>query len=403
MNPSEFLNSKGVTSPVTKRKEPLWKGPMEDGVTFSMLSRFLVCRERFRIHVMEGLRPVPEFNHRIEYGHMWHVCEEALAREPDNFEKVAVAFGGNTWDVPLKAYCQQLCEVYPLQQEQIQHWYNVCKVQFPIYATYWRHNDYIIVREHLVQEQVFDVPYTLPDGRTVRLRGKFDSVDLIGGPNGPLGIYLGENKTKGDINEQQILRQLKFDLQTMLYLTVLVQDTGIDAIERVKMGKKGGKKPPYKKSLEAVKGVRYNVVRRPLSGGKGSIVRHKAKGSKPEETYEEYYERLRCIIFNEPDTYFMRWKVEVSSEDIFMFQARCLNPLLINLCDWYDAIVNGLTEYSLSDGDGNYPNPDGLHWQHPFGVRNILDEGGSSDLDEYLSTGSTVGLRSVDKLFTELT
>ena len=43
-----------------------------------------------------------------------------------------------------------------------------------------------------------------------------------------------------------------------------------------------------------------------------------------------------------------------------------------------------------------------LTWRHPFGSVNWLDEGGSSDLDEYLATGSTVGLRQVEELFPEL-
>lgn len=35
-------------------------------------------------------------------------------------------------------------------------------------------------------------------------------------------------------------------------------------------------------------------------------------------------------------------------------------------------------------------------------LTNVLDEGGHSDLDEYLATGSTVGLRRVTDLFPEL-
>ena len=68
----------------------------------------------------------------------------------------------------------------------------------------------------MLQEQVCDVPYNLPSGRVVRLRGKFDSVDLIDG-----GIYLQENKTKGDIDKIQVERQLSFDLQTLMYSVAL--------------------------------------------------------------------------------------------------------------------------------------------------------------------------------------
>jgi hypothetical protein len=43
-----------------------------------------------------------------------------------------------------------------------------------------------------------------------------------------------------------------------------------------------------------------------------------------------------------------------------------------------------------------------MHWRHPYGVFDALNEGGSSDLDEYLETGSTVGLERASTLFPEL-
>ena len=85
------------------------------------------------------------------------------------------------------------------------------------------------------------------------MRGKWDSVDYIG-----KRVYLQENKTKGDIDEQAIRHNLHFDLQTMLYMTALTEEL-----------------EPQK-----IAGVRYNVIRRPLSGGKGSIRPHAEKNSK---------------------------------------------------------------------------------------------------------------------------
>jgi hypothetical protein len=159
-----------------RRSEPLWKGPEVDGITQSLLGRFLVCRERFRLLVVEGLKQADTFNHRLGYGEMWHVCEESHA---------AQMVGGpaqvKPWDVALQEYCKKQCEKYPLQQEQIQHWYEVCRLQFPIYVEYWRKHRDTVKRIPLAQEEVFDVPYRLPSGRIVRLRGKFDGVDSIKG------------------------------------------------------------------------------------------------------------------------------------------------------------------------------------------------------------------------------
>ncbi len=163
------------------------------------------------------------------------------------------------------------------------------------------------------------------------------------------------------------------------------------------------------------------MVRRPLSGGKGTIVRHKATKSKPAETYDDYYQRLSGIIEGSPGEFFMRWKCEISPEEVAKFRRECLDPILEQLCDWWGCIAY-CSRYNLDPFTMAYKDQDpilaveslatreeanrlwfGIHHRHPFGVFNVLDEGGSSDLDEYLATGSRVGLRQVDRLFTELT
>lgn len=370
------------------KKEPLWKGPEEDGITFSLLSRFLCCRERFRLMVMEGLVTDEGFNHRLGYGNMWHLCEEHKAKDPTNRRNE------RPWEGPLKEYAKQLCRDYPMQQADIDHWYNVCRIQFPIYVEYWKRHAQKQKQTPILQEYTFRVPYQLPSGRTVSLRGKWDSVDVERISNRQ-EIWLQENKTKGDIVEQQIKRQLKFDLQTMIYLVALHEWRHPD-------------------NRESIAGVRYNVVRRPLSGGKGTIVRHKARGSKPEETKAHYYERVRKVIDGTgedapgPEHFFMRWECRVTPGDIQKFQRECLDPILEQLCDWWEWVCEGGTPWGsksmrIQNVDHLVQMPNAMHWRHPFGVYNVLDEGGSSDLDEYLETGSTVGLVRTGNLFPELT
>ncbi len=43
-----------------------------------------------------------------------------------------------------------------------------------------------------------------------------------------------------------------------------------------------------------------------------------------------------------------------------------------------------------------------VSYQTRLGISNVLDEGGSSDLDEYLLTGSEAGLERTNNLFPEL-
>lgn len=357
-----------------KKLRPLWEGPDGEGpnggVTVSLLSRFLCCPERFRLLVVEGLRPAEAFNHRIEYGQMWHLCEEGYSTDRKS----------DLWVGMLRDYCRNLCRRYPTQQEQIQHWYNVCCTQFPIYLDYWAKHADEKGRTSLLREQVFDVPYRLGSGRMVRLRGKWDGVDLIGKGKGA-GVYLREHKTKGDIKEEMLRRQLYFDLQTMTYVMVMDHWPAKDWREK------------------PIKGIIYNVVRRPLSGGKGSIRKHQATKTKPEETEEEFYARVGGIISEDPGHFFMRWRVELTPGDVLRFRRECLDPLLERLCDWWEWIKENPRDPWTPEGADSVNR---LHFRYPFGIFNALTEGGASEMDEYLASGSQVGLTQASTLFREL-
>ena len=352
-----------------KRTEPVWLGPDEGGVTQSLLGSFLCCRERFRIRTVEGLTEADHFKHAIEYGNMWHACEEAFAANED-------------WEAVLKTEALKLCAKYPLERPKVEKWYQVCRRQFPVYIEYWKKHPDVKNRTPIFQEKEFRVPYRLPGSlRTVTLRGKWDSVDVIG--NGRrAGIYLQENKTKGDINEEQLQRQLQFDLQTMFYLTALTTYT-----------KEQG---PLSEEADGVpvKGVRYNVIRRPLSGGKGSIKQLQPSKKNPAgETADHYYDRLRDdYLVPEPEYWFMRWSVDISRADIDAFCRTFLNPVLEQLCDWWEWIASEPEDIYL----------DSVHWRHPFGVYNPMDLGRIGELDEYLRTGDNVGLEFSADMFPEL-
>ena len=343
-----------------------------------MLVRFMSCRERFRLKYVVGLEPHDKWNKIIGYGNMWHVCEEVHAATKYD------AYGrpDRSWRGVLQSHCMEIAHGRPPnEQEDIAKWMQVCNVQFPEYVKYWAEHPDVKNRTPLMQEQVFDVPYELPSGRVVRLRGKFDSVDVITdettGPWG--GIYLQENKTKGDIDKLQIERQLQFDLQTLTYIIAL------------------------QKLQEDVKGVRYNVVRRPLSGGVGNIRPHGDKTTKakviPAETNEEFYERLRRdYIAADPAYWFFRVRSEVSVRDVRVFCKTCLDPLLEQLCWWYDEVTNQPRHISIT----NQVVPPFMNYRTPFGIYNPLAEGGATEYDAYLASGSEAGLRRVETLFGEL-
>ena len=242
-----------------------------------------------------------------------------------------------------------------------------------------------------IQEEVFNVPLKLPSGHVVRLRGKFDSVDYVASPTAEAGIWLQENKTKGDIEEEDIARQLTMDLQTMMYLTALYQYASNHPLRDAARRAGAGDAVP-------LVGVRYNVVRRPLSGGKGSIVRHKPTKKNPRgESLDEYYERVASYIREEPGRYFMRWQAIVNRGEVVRFRQQVLDPLLTQLCTWYEVVTQSHRSRTDPFVEGK-----GVHWRHPYGVRNPLDEGYAGDVDSYLENGSRVGLVRAETLFPEL-
>lgn len=344
---------KNVLFPSSAGRKTVWKGPVEDGITQSLLGRFLVCRERFRILVMEGLKPKETFYPPIHFGQMWHTCEESLARK-------------ESWAQSLKDYCILLVRQFRSQQEQIDHWYNVCSALFPLYVDHWKKHPDVKTREPVLEEQVFDVPYKLPSGRTVRLRGKWDSVDLVKDRSN-LGLWIQENKTKSTIDVSKVSRQVTYDLQSMFYRVALdLYDwTGSVRVEEAPA------------SGFPVVGIRYNVVRRSAHKSVGSML-EKLEKDRADGRISEWFDR---------------YNIRILKTDIAEFKKYTLDPILETLMCWWATMTGGETCGECSTH---------LHWRHPFGVYNVLDEGGSSDLDEYLRTGSEVGLERTDDLFPEL-
>lgn len=354
-----------------KPTKPAWN--IEDGITQSILSRYVVCKERFRVQFIEGLRESDRFEKRIEYGNLFHLAEE-------NF------LAGQDWRAAVRDYSRDLCIKYPTQQEEISKWYQVCLLQYPIYEEYWRKHPDVKNRTTLDPEFEFDVTYDLPSGRVVKLRGKIDGLHLIG-PTKTAPVYVQENKIKGELNEVEIARQLRFDLQTMIYC-IVVANNYLD-------GRKLG-------------GIWFNTILRPLSGGKGTIRPHKATKNKPAETLDEYYNRLAGIIAEEPDYYFKRWKVELTKSDLDKFATQFLNPCLENLLDdyeWWEYCLTSNSTETVYYGDiraAKFPKHVSRHYRLPYGIYNPIAEGRVTDVDEYLDNGSTVGLKRTKSFYPEL-
>jgi len=354
---------------------PAWKGPLTDGVTQSILGQYFVCPERFRITFVEGLKEQGGFNHAIEYGQMWHLCEECLKRS-------------ESWKPQLKKFVTELCTEYPYQQEQIDKWFKICTLQFSIYETVWK-EDTSKSRVPMFQEKEFKIDYPI-GGLEVVLRGKWDAVDYWKRD----GVYLTENKSKGTIDEDSISLNLSFDLQVGTYLVALRKYMKTNQIKGVP-------------NTAKIKGVNYNVVRRPLSGGRGSIRQLKGSKNVPPETEKEYHDRLRKIIEDDKDYFFMRWDMGITDSDLDKFEEQCLNPILGNLCDdfvWWEYCIKnkGISPFDFSVRAKEFPEHQRRHYRTPYGIWNTISQKVTGDLDHYLATNNSTGLVRTTEMFPEL-
>lgn len=368
-------------------KKPFWKGPQEDGITFSLLNRFIECRERFRLRVVEGLVDDEGFQRSMEYGSMWHEAEAVLAKNPTlvNFSCPAIIKA-------MQGYRDKLLERFPDSHKDIQHWYSVCRAAFPVYVQHWYKTHHT---RPLLQETAFRVPYTLPSGRTLTLRGKWDAVYLKG-----KNIWLQENKTKGEIDEEGIMATVDENLQVMFYLIALdaaIEKSSGDIIvtqgptvgTHSRTGSTSSPGPGAK-----LAGVLYNVVRRPLAD------RYAIRQKKSEDA-KQFYKRLQDVIREKPDHYFKRWEANITPQDIKHFKKECFDPILENLLDWWQWISidphNPFRPYVVR----NEVLP-AIHWRTPFGIHNSLAGGFRGSYFNLLTKKSQQGLRHITTLFPEL-
>lgn len=368
-----------VHKPAPKTRKSFWKGPLEDGITFSLLNRFLECRERFRLRVVEGLVDDEGFNRSMEYGSMWHESEAALATK------------GGSWLKAAQSYRDKLIAKYPDSQAEIIHWYCVLKAEFPHYITRWQAQHK--ANQSLLQEVAFRVPYTLPSGRSITLRGKWDQVFLR-----KKNIWLQENKTKGEIDEEGIMATVDENLQVMFYLI---------ALETVARTDGGGFFSGHRVDMDPKRlaGVLYNVIRRPLAD-------RYAIRQKKSETKKQFYERLSAEIKSKPDHYFKRWEANIGPTDIKKFKRECFDPILEGLMDWWDSIVEDPFDpwYEVSSThDKNVPGiinkskiPNRHHWRTPFGIYHSLAGGFRGSYFNYITKQSSRDLRTITTLYPEL-
>lgn len=353
INPTEF----GLPADAGKLPSPrqsLWRGPCDDsengGVTADLLKRFLDCPERTRLRYVEGLVPEPRFDHKKVFARLF----ATVKREYEARGQVAAALD-DAYDE-----CDEIAAEFPGPEttELLTHWFNVLVPTFAGYVRHRQEND-IDQGASRSLKRLVDVAtsvitdYDLPSGRKVYLKAEECPSWLVG--VGPTAYHrIARSVVKGDLDPERLKNTARMDLDTMFSVVVM-----------------GGK----------IGEVYYDCVRRPLSGGKGSIKRNKPTKSNPEgETATSFYSRLRDTVLDaDPAHWYPHFLVELEPSDVDEFRRRCLNPVLERLCDWYEEIHTN------------------CGYTAPF----TLDRP-RTEYDEYLLTGSERGLVRSQVAFPEL-
>ena len=292
---------------VEKSKQPLWT--LDTGITYSGLSLWLECREQFALQYIEGKTP-KKLNEALEFGSIFH---KALEHQFEHDTPVACI---NTICRNWKR--RRLKHLNPAERKALERLLGLARVLFPIYCKYWGKEDATL--KWVSRESKFAIPYTVkdpPKDKTFQLRGMRDGVFKKGKDYG-----LFETKTKSIIRPDDIVDQLRYDMQTLLYCLTIQHDYGV---------------PPKK--------ILYNVIRRPgLKQGVAPL--------------ESYLQRVRDDVESRPDHYFLRFDVTLKKDDLERFCKRTLDPVLLNLDAWWSEVRH--TPFSRGAARLHYVNSNAL-------------------------------------------
>jgi hypothetical protein len=312
-----------------------------------------------------------DFFHAMEFGSLWHVCEET-------------AHAGKDWRLAAKSYAVKLRTKYPNAHTQIDYWTAICIATFEVYWSL--PSSKMKQHDSVLQEQPFAVPIRRFPGdvEPVILRGKFDSIFC----DNKNRWWLQENKTKGEIDEEAIPLVVDQNFQTMIYLYALVwyATNSYGAYVNAPWTEHHTHRLIRDRVTKDVRfnlgGTVYNCIRRPLS--KQHAIRQKKS-----ESQEGFIKRIASNFRDNPKDYFFRWTTDVNYDTVIAYANNTLNPIVTQLANWY----------AECQRIGPIPPH---HWRTPFGIYNNLASGLRGDYWDYFARGSQRNLITVTDLFPEL-
>lgn len=279
----------------------------EEGITSSMLSLFLTCREQLRLSAVCGWRGYST-PMAISFGTCIHWCLEqqyATKKKPtaagirklvQTFEKLWNAERPN----PPKNAREQQEHVYLLAESVLPSYFERWAGDFPG-EKYPVKTSHPPINSWLGLETKFSVPFTYPDGTKTVIRGTRDALF----ESKKNQIWGFDTKCYSMINENDIMDTLPFNLQQMLYLWATWKETG-----------------------KVPSGVVMNIVRRP---GHRQLV---------QETLKDLGKKIVDDVSkpNRWDHFFIRIYMEITKGEIQEWHDTVLLPLMEDVRLWWSGV-----------------------------------------------------------------
>jgi len=328
---------------------------MKDGVSQSLLQKFVGCTERFHIRVVRGIKEVDR-KEAMEYGSIFHKVDEIACGMGKMYSRAKL----------VKEMTAYLRKTYPSKESAMLG--RIAIIEYEHYKDWDAQNPQY---RHLEQEPVFcekfELPPTsfqvsdiinirIPPGIVFPLRGRIDGIIENS------GMWIKETKTKSQINVSHLQDTIHTNIQVMFYALC----------SQLKYGR-------------PCKGVVYNVIRKPG-------LRQKIK-----ETDDGYIQRISDAIKEDPKHYFHRLTVEFAPGQVDRWVRQELVPLLYRVYIWWKSIESNPLE-PWTDKDGNI-NP--FHGRKSFGIYDSMSLG-KGDFYNLLVYGRKQGLIHDPQQFPEL-
>lgn len=323
--------------PLSILPSPSWTWDM--GISYSLLSRFIACRDRFHKYAVQGMREVGKQQKALNFGTYFHKLIELSVKHRTTDANRIIAMATKS-----KSTIAKISTLDRL----------IGNMVFQEYCEYYSDIRY----DYFDTETQFDVKYHLAGVGPVRLVGKIDQI--IRWPD--RSFYVQENKTKENINEELLTMTIPHNLQTMMYAIC----AGLH----------------YKKPIN---GVVYNVIRKS---------KHRQRKT---ETELEFVERVRSEIKLNPKYFFLRWEYPLNQRSFDDFKLKTFDPNLREFYLWWKSIEsNPLDPWVDNEGRLN-----SRHYRRPFGVYDSLTNG-EGDFFNVITRNSYANVTLNNPPFSEL-